>query len=147
MPIRPGKPTINKPLPPHLRRPMLPAKPEPNPLAMLTPTGDPEADRAHELDAVQNAFKDRAKREQERFVNATDSEFWFAVCAQLRDQKDAFLRDLGAYQHGDKYLDLAILHHLINERIKSGVPLKPLPKGSPIYNTSSKIDRKLIKLT
>jgi len=37
-----------------------------------------------ETSAVLAAFKDRAKKEQERFELVTDSEFWFAACFQTR---------------------------------------------------------------
>jgi len=51
------------------------------------------------------AFRDRGKREQRRYEDATDSEFWFAVCFHTREDKEAFLREHGVADLGDKYID------------------------------------------
>lgn len=62
---------------------------------------------AKELTALQQGMADRAKKERERFVQATDSEFWFAVCFKSRADKEAFLSSIRVHKHvlGDKYLD------------------------------------------
>lgn len=49
-------------------------------------------------------FKEQAKKEDQRFLDDNDSEFWFAVCFQSREQKEAFLAALGWAEFGDKYL-------------------------------------------
>ena len=64
-----------------------------------------EADTVAETDALMSAFQKRAKEEEKRREIATDSEFWFAVCFQTREQKDQFLKNAGLIQIGDKYLD------------------------------------------
>lgn len=64
-----------------------------------------EADSAAELNAMQQAFKARAKQEAQRFRDVTDSEYWVAVCFQTREDKDRFLRALNLIQLGDKYID------------------------------------------
>lgn len=81
--------------------------PEPgyDPLAEFVPTGDLEADTGAEASALLTAFKKKAEAEQSRFELATDSEFWFAVCFQSREQKEAFLKAISWLSHGDKYLD------------------------------------------
>lgn len=79
--------------------------PTPDPLAGVPETGDLEVDSAAELDALQVAFRSRRKDEDARFRDATDSEFWFAVCFKTRAEKAAFLRNAGLIEHGDKYLD------------------------------------------
>lgn len=81
------------------------AEPEPDPLADVDYTGDLAVDSLSEFDAVQAAFRDRRKTEDKRFTDATDSEFWFAVCFRTREEKDAFLKATGLDQLGDKYLD------------------------------------------
>lgn len=81
------------------------AEPEPDPLADVDYTGDLEADSAAELTALQQGFRDRAQRENDRFRLATDSEYWVAVCFKSREDKEAFLRAAGLAQIGDKYLD------------------------------------------
>lgn len=76
-----------------------------DPLARVEYTGNVEADAEAELSELLKGFRQRAKEEQERYVLATDSEFWFAVCFRSRDHKEAFLQALGATLLGDKYLD------------------------------------------
>lgn len=87
-----------------------------------------------EMSATLRAFKDRAKREQERFLVATDSEYWFAVCFQTREQKEHFLRETRLLQAGDKYIDGALLAK------RMGVTLPP---ADVPYNTSARVDAKL----
>lgn len=68
-------------------------------------TGNPEIDSKADLDEVQASFRERIKTENSRFQNTTDSEYWFAMCFQSREQKDAFLRAMDLFLIGDKYLD------------------------------------------
>lgn len=90
-----------------------------------------------ELSELEAAFKKRAEAEQERFMLATDSEYWVALCFQSRDQKEEFLRALDLIQHGDKYLDGWTVAKKLGVRLtRADVP----------YNTG-KGDAKLDKLT
>lgn len=68
-------------------------------------TGNPEIDSKADLEEVQKSFRERIKMENERFQNTTDSEYWFAVCFQTREQKEAFLKAMNLFLIGDKYLD------------------------------------------
>lgn len=54
-----------------------------DPLAEVEYAGDLATDSAAELDAVAQRFRDRTKREAERFRLATDSDFWFAVVSNV----------------------------------------------------------------
>lgn len=81
------------------------AEPLPDPLADVEYTGDLAADAGAELDALAIGFRERTKREDERFRLATDSEFWFALCFKSREDKDAFLKAARLMHIGDKYLD------------------------------------------
>ncbi|CRK55443.1 hypothetical protein [Alloactinosynnema sp. L-07] len=81
------------------------AEPEPDPLADVDYTGDLETDSTAELDALAKGFRERTKREDDRFRLATDSEYWFAVCFKTREDKEAFLRAARLMAVGDKYLD------------------------------------------
>jgi hypothetical protein len=54
-------------------------EPEPDPMADVEYTGDLEEDSKRELTALQKGFRERARREQERFELATDSEYW--ICS------------------------------------------------------------------
>lgn len=93
---------------------------------------DPETDRTRgeveseeEMSEVLSGFKDRAARENQRNTDATDSEFWFCVCFQTREQKDEFLVKSGLMPMGDKYLDgLAVAEHL-NIPIEAETPTMP----------------------
>lgn len=87
-----------------------------------------------EISAVLAAFKQRAKTEQERFVLATDSEFWVGLCFQTREQKEFFLQAVNLMQHGDKYLDGELLAK------RMGIAL---PVGNVPYNVSARPDKKL----
>lgn len=84
---------------------VLNTEPEPDPLANVDYTGDLETDAHTELNAVQQAFRDRAKREEERFRLATDSEYWFVLCFKTRADKETFLTRAKLLGIGDKYLD------------------------------------------
>lgn len=82
---------------------------------------------AEEMSEVLQGFKDRAQQEQKRFVQATDSEFWFALCFQTREQKEEFLRKwLGSLDLGDKYLDGMQVAAKLGIKLESEVP--PMPK-------------------
>lgn len=84
-----------------------------------------EADSLAELSEVLDGFKQRAEREQERFVDATDSEYWIAVCFQTRAQKEEFLEKLGLLADGDKYLDGLLVARKLGITIESPTPGKP----------------------
>lgn len=73
--------------------------------SMPVQTGNVELDSKADLDEVQASFRKRIKMENSRFQNTTDSEYWFAVCFQTRAQKEAFLKAMGLFLMGDKYLD------------------------------------------
>lgn len=81
------------------------AEPEPDPLADVEYTGALPEDSRRELTALQQGFRDRAKREAERFRLATDSEYWLAVCFKTREDKEKFLRNAKLLGIGDKYMD------------------------------------------
>lgn len=77
----------------------------PDPLAGIEYTDDLESDSRAELDALAQGFRERRDTEAARFADATDSEYWFAVCFRTRGDKDAFLSGIQASRIGDKYLD------------------------------------------
>lgn len=78
-----------------------------DPLKDVEYTGQLDKDSAAELAALQEGFSQRANAEKRRFVRATDSEFWFAVCFETREDKEKFLRNAGVKMnlHGDKYIN------------------------------------------
>lgn len=90
-----------------------------------------------ETSAVLEAFKARARAEQERFALATDSEYWVGVCFQTREQKEHFLREAKLLQAGDKYIDGA----LVAKRLGITLPPAAVP-----YNISAKVDAKYAAL-
>ena len=90
-----------------------------------------------ETSAVLEAFKARAKAEQERFALATDSEYWVGLCFQTRAQKEAFLTAAKLIQHGDKYID----GQLLAKRMGIELPPAAVP-----YNISAKVDAKYAAL-
>lgn len=78
-----------------------------DPLADLEYTGDLGEDTAIEFSALQKGFESRAKAERDRFQNAVDTEFWFAVCFKTRADKENFLKQARINKRlmGDKYID------------------------------------------
>ena len=84
---------------------MAPSAQVDDPLGGVEYTGSVEVDSAAELDALAQGFRQRRDDEQKRFQQATDSEYWFAVCFKDRDSKEAFLRAIKAGRLGDKYID------------------------------------------
>ena len=90
-----------------------------------------------ETSAVLEAFKARAKAEQARFALATDTEYWVGLCFQTREQKEHFLREAKLLQHGDKYIDGALLA----KRMGITLPVAEVP-----YNVSAKVDAKFAAL-
>lgn len=110
------------------------------PMAADDPIGEIDYDNitneqaaTQEVSAVLAAFKLRAKNEQERFLLATDSEYWMGVCFQTRAQKEAFLAGVNLLQHGDKYID----GELLAKRMGIALPAADVP-----YNVSARPDAK-----
>ena len=64
-----------------------------------------EVEAEEEVSEVLQGFKQRAEREDQRFWDAVDSEYWVCFCFQTRDQKEEFLKKLGLFEMGDKYID------------------------------------------
>lgn len=102
------------------------------------PSGDAVKDTRDELTALQAGFRQRAKDEGKRFMEATDSEYWCCLCFQTREQKEAFLTALQLIQFGDKYLD----GQLVAKQL--GVPI---PAADVPFNTGSKVDPKWHEFT
>lgn len=68
------------------------------------------------------AFKERAQNENARLLDATDSEFWFSVCFQTREQKEEFLKKAGLFDIGDKYIDGLKVAAKMGINLESPVP-------------------------
>lgn len=87
----------------------------PNPLDSVEYTGDVEEDAGREFSALQKGFRERADRENKRRQRATDSEYWFAVCFESREEKEAFLKAARVSKKlmGDKYLDGRMLAKML----------------------------------
>ena len=89
--------------------------PTEDPLADVQYSGNLEEDCAAEFQALESAFVDRRKQEDKRFRDATDSEYWFAVCFSSRDEKEAFLAAIsGSASLGDKYINGRLLAERLN---------------------------------
>jgi hypothetical protein len=106
----------------------------PDPLAGLKSTGSVEVDSKAEVSAVLQGFKDRAKAEAKRFELATDSEYWFAVCFQSREQKEQFLRGLQMLADGDKYLDGRKLAAKMGIKLNDDVAISRVPRIDPKFS-------------
>ena len=94
------------------------------PTPALSAPADVEA-RA-ELSGVMQGFKARQEAEAKRRTEATDSEFWCALCFETRAQKEEFLRKLGVLAHGDKYLDGRLVAEKLGIVLENRGSLAPL---------------------
>ncbi len=74
-------------------------------------------------------FRQCAEHEDQRFWDAVDSEYWFAICFQTREQKEEFLKKLGLFEIGDKYLDGMKVAKKLGVTLESRVP--PMPQARP----------------
>jgi hypothetical protein len=79
-----------------IRQPAAPA-PEPDPVPEPVPAAgpdpiDPEPDP---VPKGRGGFRERAKREEERFRLATDSEYWIMLCFRHPDTPTTFARAIG----------------------------------------------------
>lgn len=99
-------------------------------------TGDVEVDAAAEMSAVKKGFIERANRENERRKAATDSEYWFCVCFQSREQVESFLAATKWAPQKAKYLDGQKLARKLSVKL----PVAPDP------TTHGKIKSKLANL-
>ena len=83
------------------------------------------------LGEIERGFRERRKTEAKRFEDATDSEFWFAVCFDSREQKEAFLKALQwtlAADGADKYLDGVALARKLGLQLPAS-PRRSLPEN------------------
>ena len=98
---------------------------------------DVEQIAAEDASEMLTAFRTAARREDQRFLDATDSEYWVAVCFQTREQKEEFLRKAGIDHLGDKYVDGMKVAQKLGITLESRVPTLP----------NLRIDRRLNELT
>ncbi len=96
-----------------------------------------EAEAAEELSELLRGFKQREQNEEQRFIDAVDSEHWVALCFQTRAQKEEFLAKARLIQFGDKYIDGMKVAEVLGIRLESRVP--PMP--------TARLDRQLADLT
>jgi hypothetical protein len=79
------------------------------PLALLGGKKNDPVEQAEkavvQLTEHQQKAKTARKAEVARIKTITDSEFWVALCFESRAQKDTFLKAIGLFGYGDKYLD------------------------------------------
>ena len=86
---------------------------------------------AEELSEVLAGFKARERTEEQRFHDATDTEYWFALCFQTREQKEEFLRKMGWADLGDKYLDGMAAAERSGIELTSRIPPMPTHRLDP----------------
>ncbi|TXH52465.1 MAG: hypothetical protein E6Q97_16080 [Desulfurellales bacterium] len=95
----------------------------------LKPKAKPESesppDPGQAVSETLRRFKERAKAEDQRFVDNTDSEFWIAIGFQNRAQKEEFLQKTGISRLGDKYLDGMAVAALLGVELTTPIPKIP----------------------
>lgn len=97
----------------------------------------PEDHGKRVLSIAEQSFKARADAEAKRHLDAVDSEYWFAVCFQSREQKEQFLKLAKLFELGDKYLD--------GWEVAKALGIK-IDRVDRRYNISDKLDPKLAAL-
>lgn len=100
-----------------------------DPLGEVEYTGNAETDSLAEMSELNKGFRERRKNEQKRFTDATDSEYWCALCFQTREQKEEFLQKLNLAPLGDKYIDGMKAAGVLGIEIEAEVPPLPKPKN------------------
>lgn len=83
------------------------------------------------------AIREGRAKQSQAIELANDTEYWFAVYFQSREQKEAFLKAMAWFEHGDKYIDGRHAAKL------QGIELPPRPAPYKV----GKIDQKLKDLT
>lgn len=89
-----------------------------DPLADLPLTNDFQSDVNAEADLMKQALREADKRNRVDWLLKNDTEYWFCVVFEDRNQKEQFLTALNWLMMGDKYLDGTLLARQMN------IPLK-----------------------
>lgn len=84
---------------------------------------------AEEVSEILASFKARERTEEQRFHDATDSEFWVALCFQTREQKEEFLHKMRWFELGDKYIDGMQAAERANVTLSSRIPPMPTARA------------------
>ena len=84
-----------------------------------------------EISALKAAFIERSDKENARYTQAVDSEYWFAVCFQSREQKNEFLKASGLHLWGNKYIDGKHVAAKLKITLPASLPSKSLKKLDP----------------
>ena len=84
-----------------------------------------------EINSLKAAFIERSDKENARYTQAVDSEYWFAVCFQSREQKNEFLKASGLHLWGNKYLDGKHVAAKLGIALPASIPSRPLKKLDP----------------
>jgi hypothetical protein len=85
-------------------------------------SANPIAVANEQIGEVAHAMRQRAKVEAARFLEVTDSEFWFAACFPSREHKEELLEYLGLKEDADKYVDGLLLAEVLGYNFKTPVP-------------------------
>lgn len=91
-----------------------------DPLKNVQYTDSLAADTKSETDALQTAYRARAAKEKKRFADATDSEYWVAICFKNRAAKESFLKQTKTIMLGDKYVDGHQFAHMLGLELDEG---------------------------
>lgn len=83
------------------------------------------------------SIRDGRKKQAESIELANDTEYWYAMYFQSREQKEAFLKAMKWFEHGDKYID----GRWAAKKLGIELPARPAP-----YKVGA-IDKKLKDLT
>jgi hypothetical protein len=119
-------------------KPLQTMRPAPDPLAEHEPTGNHEQDSAAELSAVEKAFREGRKREQERMRAIGDSSYYCCLVFDDGDQCSAFIKALDLGIHGDMFLD----GRAVAQKLGIVLPESKMLLVAPAF----RIDKRLAKM-
>jgi len=105
----------------------------PDPFADLNEDPDNWENLANDqVSATLQAIKDAKKERYDQYRTTVDTEYWFAVCFQNREQKLQFLEAIEAHYLGEKYLNGLALAELLGVEIEPVFLEKKEPKLAPV---------------
>lgn len=105
-------------------------------------SGDLELAASQEIEGLSEEMAEAIRKEKADFREKIDTEYFFVVCFQNREQKESFLRQMGVLAHGDKYLNGLYLAEVLGYNVP---PIEVRPKRNRIKRPAKLNDHPTIK--
>lgn len=99
--------------------------------------GDIQASADAEMSEIERQIRANREKSEERFRIGTDTEYFFLVCFQTREQKEQFLERVGWSKLGNKYINGLELAELLGASVDI-IEMEPRPLRGKKSNFSRK---------